>query len=351
MNRKNESLFVVLMFFTAVFLGGCEEGAKKTSRSPVGAVPARRTGEQMIRSVGESIDPAKLQIFPGDRVWVVDMKGDKESDPKFRNALESAIADALKTKGKCIVVGKGSAAVTKLFAQHAKGKTLELKTEQLLSVAKSLKADKILTYRVLKIEKKRVSVLEKALQAAMFNMTPGQLDRIKPALHVMVIDVATGTNIAGGMIEEKRAETVFYDTSYPMRTAPPERSGRYPPPPKKPKVSSVLKTGRAYRAYVKMSNDLGPHGLYKNEDWDNFSRFSNELGPSTLYSSTDGQCVITTTPSKAWVFVNGQVVGKTPLYWSFAPKDKVVIYKEGYIREEFEAPFDDYAFHINLRPR
>ncbi|NOZ23878.1 MAG: PEGA domain-containing protein [Planctomycetes bacterium] len=307
---------------------------------------------RIVNNIGRSIDTTKLQIFPTDKVWIVNIQGGKNTDEVFQATLEDALISALTAYQKCAVVERDTDIVRNLYLEHQESKDLDIKDDTLVKTGKLLNADKILAYRIMKVEKKGFNILEKAFQTAFFMIEPSEIKRVRLALHLRVIDVASGAILASGFVEESEDNSLFYDNPYPARTVGPISSGRYQGYSGNQKVDSVTKIGRAYRTYSNLSDNLGPHGLYKNRDWDEWSRENSyKLGPDILYDATFSNILLTTTPSNARVYVDGVEVGKTPMYFSQEMGEKITVYKIGYLLEEFTVPPDRSAFHIILRPR
>jgi len=165
-----------------------------------------------------------------------------------------------------------------------------------------------------------------------------------------VIEVASGKVIAA--VEANTApapvaaEAVSETRAYPLRVTDPEYVSR--PDVPKPKPESDL-LGRRFRAYTRVNDQIGPEGLYNNPDYQNLTRFSDEVSPFPFYSGDSTMVMITTTPPNARVFVNTQDTALTPCWLPLEEGDKVVLYKEGYIQEEFRVPAKRGAIHINLR--
>lgn len=306
---------------------------------------------RIVNNIGRSLDTAKIQIFPSDKVWVVNIQGGKNTDEVFQATLEDALISSLTGYKKCGVVERDTDIVRNLYLEHQESKELDIKDDTLVKTGKLLSADKILAYRIMKVEEKGFNILEKALQAAFFMVEASEVKQVKLALHLRVIDVRTGGVISSGYVEESEQNTLFYDNPYPMRSTGSVSSGRYQGYAGREKPDSVTQIGRAYRVYTNLMDNISPDGLYKNRDYDEWAREVNKIGPDTLYDADASMVLLTTTPTGAHVFVNDIEQGKTPMYFSREMAEKISIYKMGYLLEELTVPPGVSAFHVNLRPK
>jgi hypothetical protein len=109
--------------------------------------------------------------------------------------------------------------------------------------------------------------------------------------------------------------------------------------------------GRRYRAFTRLSDKLGPEGLYDDQGYQEWTRINDQIGPEPFYSAEPTLMIITTTPTSARVFVNGMDCDVTPCWLPLEEGDKVVITKQGFIQEEFVVPEQRRTIHIDLRPR
>ncbi|MEW6357052.1 MAG: PEGA domain-containing protein [Planctomycetota bacterium] len=332
---------------------GCKEQEKTAPQEVVYKdFDTKYLATRVVNNIGRSIDTAKLQIFPTDKVWVVNIQGGKNTDEVFQATLEDALISALTGYQKCAVVERDVDIVRNLFLEHQESKDLDIKDDTLVKTGKLLNADKILAYRIMKVEQKGFNILDKAVQTLFFMVEPSEVKQVRLALHLRVIDVASGGILASGFVEESEENALFYDNPYPARTVGPLSSGRYQGYSSDQKPDSVTQIGRAYRAYSNLSDKLGPHGLYENRDWDEWSRKNSyNLGPDILYDATHSVILLTSVPSNARIYVDDIEVGKTPMYFSQEMGDKIAVYKEGYLLEEFTVPPNRSAFHIVMRPK
>jgi hypothetical protein len=170
------------------------------------------------------------------------------------------------------------------------------------------------------------------------------------AVEARVLDVASGKVIAAAAANTApapaAAEAPAGTRAYPLRVTDPEYISRPDVPPAKPEQNLL---GRRFRAYTRVNDEIGPQGLYDNADYQNLTRFSDEVSPFPLYSADSTMMMITTTPPNARVFVDNQDTALTPCWLPLEEGQKVVLYKEGYIQEEFRVPAKRGAIHINLR--
>ena len=306
---------------------------------------------RIVNNIGRSLDTTKVQIFPKDRVWVVNIQGGKNTDEVFQATLEDALISSLTSYKKCGIVERDTDIVRNLMIEHQESKELDIKDDTLVKTGKLLNADKILAYRIMKVEEKGFGILEKALQATLFMLQPSEVKQVRLALHLRVIDVPTGGVISSGYVEESEENTLFYDNPYPMRSTGTLSSGRYQGYGGRKKTDTVTQIGRAYRAYSNLSDNISPEGIYNNRDWDEWAREVNKIGLDTLYAADASTIVITSTPANAHVFVNGLDKGRTPVYMSREDGDRIVLYKIGYLMEQLTVPPNRSAFHVNLRPK
>jgi len=348
MRRTAQLIPSILLLITL----GCQQEKTAPKEVVYKDFDTKYLATRVVNNIGRSIDTTKLQIFPTDKVWVVNIQGGKNTDEVFQATLEDALISALTGYQKCAVVERDTDIVRNLYLEHQESKDLDIKDDTLVKTGKLLNADKILAYRIMKVEKKGFNILEKAFQTAFFMIESREVKRVRLALHLRVIDVVSGGILASGFVEESEENALFYDNPYPARTVGPISSGRYQGYAGGQKADSVTRIGRAYRAYSNLSDDIGPQGIYQNRDWDEWARKNSyDLGPDILYSAGHSNIMLTSTPTNARVYVDGIEVGRTPMYFTQEMGDKISVYKIGYLVEELTVPPDRSAFHIILRPR
>jgi len=353
MFRISWVLCVVSVFLLLVLPMGCKKKQAARKEPPKPSEPVKPVAwefpERLEKNIGRKLDPAKLLIYPYDRVLVLNIQGGKETDALFEAEVEKVLCSVLIRKGRCSIVGKKTKGVQNLLKQHAASKALDLSDELILRTAKAVNADKVLTYRILKIEKDKTGRMGEGTQRLIMTR-PKAAQGIQLALSLKVIDVGAGTIVAGGTIRERGKGTVFYDMPYPRKIIEPESFGKQKPTEER-QLEKIENIGRSYRKYMRWSDRIGLHSLYNDMKWNEWGKKSDQFGPHTLYSTGPGEVLITTTPSNAYVYLNGRLIGKTPLYWNLDEDDKITIYKDGYHIEELRVPPGNSAFHINLRPK
>ena len=340
---------VIGMVCVLALATGCASPPKTTKAGaavPQAAAPAAPAKAQTPaaparpKDIFSALQNASLKLQPGDKVWVVSAEGYKARDVRDTRAAEDAFRRIVTQRDKATVVAGNLPALAAVLERYQTETAALITDDDLVKAARTAGVTKVIVFKAVGLAPTEAGAPFIAPTAAENPMS----------VEARVIDVASGKVIAaveaGTAPAPVAAEAASGTRAYPLRVTDPEYVSRPDVPKAKPE-SDLL--GRRFRAYTRVNDQIGPAGLYNNPDYQNLTRFSDEVSPFPFYSGDSTMFMITTTPPNARVFVNTQDTALTPCWLPLEEGDKIVLYKEGYIQEEFRVPAKRGAIHVNLR--
>lgn len=343
---------VVMGFVCLVLLlAGCTAPQKPSEKKAVAKEPSPpRTSAQKETAPPEPTKPkdifsafqtVALKIQSGDKVWVVSTEGKKPRDVRATHFAEEALRRIVTQRDKATLVESTTPALTALLELYLMKPLEEIPESDLVTAARTAGVTKILCFRA------RSVAPPEAVSPPFVTTT---VTEEPMCVEARTIDVASGKVVAVAQVSTAPAPVAEPRAAraYPFRITDPQYRSR--PDVPKPKEDANL-LGRRFRAFTKFNDQLGPDLLYNNPDYDAWCRKNDQLGPFPFYSAEPTFMLITSTPPNARVFVNNQDKALTPCWLPLEEGDHVVIFKEGYIQEEFRVPAKRQAFHVDLRPR
>ena len=130
----------------------------------------------------------------GEKVWVVNLVGGKNTDSPVDAYTQDAWIAGLLAAKHCQVVEKDEDIVRDLYVEHAESKSLDLKKKTLAEGAGMENVSKIVAFRVVRLDATKWSALTNVARGVVGFWREWTSTRsVRISLHLRVIDVKAGT--------------------------------------------------------------------------------------------------------------------------------------------------------------